>query len=76
MLPLLLFKVTLAPPTGACCDNVTVHPEAPGVFTKLGLHVSEEIVAGGEAGDTCTTPPVAVSGIAVPSAAEAITPVS
>jgi hypothetical protein len=53
-----------------------VHPEEPGAFTELGVHISADTVAGGEATDTCTTPPVAVSGIAVPSAAEAITPVT
>ncbi len=76
ILPLFLLSTTLTPPVGACCDSVTVQPEEPGAFTELGVHVSEDTVTGGEVGDTWTTPPVAVSGIAVPSAVEAITPVT
>ncbi len=61
--PLLLDSVTVAPPVGAACDNVTVHVDVPPVPKLVGLHESE-LTATAEG--TVRLPPVALVVIAAP----------
>lgn len=60
--PLLLDKVTIAPPVGAAWLRVTVHVEEPPVLSDAGLQVRLLILAGTP---TVMVPPVAVAAMLV-----------
>ena len=68
---LLSVRVTRAPPDGAPALSVTVQVLEAFGPSELGLHATELIPDGGPAEPAVTTPPVAVTAVALPDGSEA-----